>query len=422
MIRPHNPVIMRLTSIFKCLVMTVLFCLTSIFTLYSQEQAYLLIEGQVVVGKAHLGGVNVSLFFENKKVEQVRTLEDGSFELMLRFDRKYILEISKFGFVTKKFIFNTEIPEGVKKDNIFSFPMMVELFPPFEEIDTKLLENPLAEIEYDEETMMFAFDLESATEIMRKVQALQQEITLILEAKAKLYKLEFDNAETAFKQRNYKVARDDYKMALDVYPEKTADLYIDVEYIRKKIASCERTIAEREGKAKEKQSLKEYNDLMAKADKAYDSKFFDEAIVYYEQAKAAFPAQEKPGKMIDKINSMISDNVFVTLKNDPFVLNENTEKKLGFTPVKSIQRSGNFLLIKMKNTGTSDCKVFVKFGKGAESGGGFVVKELKKDKAGNHMIRLSANDKWMRMDANWISIYPEGSSIEVELVQISRVL
>gem|GEM_PF-2284086 len=404
------------------LIITALMCFTSIVTLYSQEQAYLLIEGRVVVGKSYLGGVNVSLFFENKKIEQVRTLEDGSFELMLKFDKKFILEISKFGFVTKRFIFNTEIPEGVKKDNIFSFPMMVELFPPFEEIDTRLLENPLAEIEYDEETMMFAFDLESATETMRKVQALQQEITLILEAKAKLYKLEFDNAETAFKQRNYKVARDDYQKALDVYPEKTADLYIDVEYLRKKIASCDRTIAEREGKEKEKQLMKQYNEIMAKAKKAYDSKYFDEAIVYFEQAMTAFPAQEEPGKMIDKINNMLASNVFITLKNDLFSLNENTEKKLGFTPVKSAQRSGNFLLIKMKNTGTSDCKVFVKFGKGTESGGGFVVKDLKKDKSGNHMIRLSANDKWMRMDANWISIYPEGSSIEVELVQISRVL
>lgn len=413
---------MRNSSAFMYLIMSVMLYFTSIFTLYSQEQAYLLIEGRVVVGKTYLGGANVSLFFENKKTEQVRTLEDGSFELMLKFDKKFILEISKFGFVTKKFIFNTEIPEGVKRDNIFSFPMMVELFPPFEEIDTKMLENPLAEIEYDEATMMFAFDLESATETMRKVQALQQEIMLILDAKAKLYKLELDNADAAFKQRNYKLALDDYQKALDVYPEKTADLYIDVEYIRKKIASCERTLAEREGKAKEKQSMKEYNDIIAKADKAYDSKFFDEAIVYYEQAKAAFPAQEKPGKMIDKINSMLANNVFVTLKNDPFVLNENTEKKLGFTPVKSIQRSGNFLLIRLKNTGTADCKVFIKFGKGTESGGGFVIKDIEKDKAGNHMIRLSANDKWMRMDANWISIYPEGSSIEVELVQISRVL
>ncbi len=413
---------MKRFSVFRLIVLCLFMAGILSIDLKSQEQAYLLIEGQVVAGKSELSGVNVSLFFENKKTEQVRTLEDGTFELILKFDRKYILEISKFGFVSKKFVFNTELPEGIKKDNIFSFPMQVELFPPFEEIDTKLLENPLAEIEYDEATMMFAFDLEAATETMRKVQALQQEIAAILDAKAKLYKLEFDNAEAAFKQRNFKLALDDYQKALNVYPEKTADLYIDVSYIRKKMASCEKTLAERAGKEKEKQTLKQYNDLVSRADKNFDLRLFEEAIELYEQAAAVNPEASHPANMISKINKLLEENVFLSLTRETLRLNDKQERKLGFTPVRATQRSGNFLLIRLKNTGSDDCKVFIKFGKGTESGGGFVLKNIRKDKAGTHMIRLSANDKWMRMDANWISIYPEGSGVEVEIVQISRVL
>jgi hypothetical protein len=28
---------------------------------------------------------------------------------------------------------------------------------------------------------------------------------------------------------------------------------------------------------------------------------------------------------------------------------------------------------------------------------------------------------WLRMDANWISLYPEGGDVEVEMMQVTRV-
>lgn len=413
---------MKKSLLIRLLLLIVITFITGGFDLIAQEQAFLVVDGRVLVGRKDLQSANVEIYYQNKKVEQTRSLEDGSFQFILKFDRLYTVEISKFGFVSKKFTFNTAIPKGAQRDNVYNFPLVVELFPPFEEIDMSLLENPLAEIEYDETTMMFGFDLEKATETVRQVQALQAKIMDILETKAKLFKLEFDNAEIAFKQRNYKLASDDYQKALDVYPEKTADLYIDVDYIKNKITTCDRYVADREDKAKQKLALKQYNDKIAMAEKAFDTKKYDEAIALFEEASVMNPKQTKAAKMIEKINKMVIDNVFLKLNKEKIDLANNTEKKFNFTPVKSYQRSGNYLILKVKNKGTEDCKLFIKFGKGKENLGGFVIKEVAKDKSGNHMIRLSSNDKWMRVDANWLSIYPEGSDVEVELIQISRIL
>ena len=388
----------------------------------AQKSAFMLIEGVVFAGRTPLKSVNINVFLNNAKTDQIKSVEDGTFTIMLKYNQKYTVEISKYGFVTKKLIFNTELPEGVRRDQVNNFPLQVELFPPFEEIDMSLLEQPLALIEYDEETGMFGFDVKEATETMKKVQALQAEIQKKLDELAKLYKKEFENAEVAYKQRNYKLAKDDYEKCLQVYPEKTADLYIDVEYLRKRIDYIEKLLSDRLAKDREKKAQKEYKDAMAKAESAYAKKLYDEALDLYSKAAVILPNESGPKSMIDKINKTMSDNIFLSLQTSAVFLKDKMEKKYTFAPVKSYQRRNNYIMLKVRNTsGHDDCKLYVKFGSGNETGGGFVIKDMKTDEAGNSLIRLSSQDKWLRMDANWISLYPEGGDVEVEMLQVTRV-
>ena len=389
---------------------------------YAQKSAFMLVEGVVYAGRTPLKSVNINVFLNNVKTDQIKSVEDGTFTIMLKYNQKYTVEISKYGFVTKKLIFNTELPEGVRRDQVNNFPLQVELFPPFEEIDMSLLEQPLALIEYDEETGMFGFDVKEATETMKKVQALQAEIQKKLDELAKLYKREFDNAEIAYKQRNYKLAKDDYEKCLHVYPEKTADLYIDIEYLNKRIAYIEKMLTDRLAKDREKKAQKEYKDALAKAESAYAKKFYDEALELYSKAAVILPGETTPKSMMDKITKTMTDNIFLPLQTTPLLIKDKIEKKYTFTPVKSYQRKNNYIIIRVKNTSRhDDCKLYVKFGNAAESGGGFVLKDMKTDDFGNNLIRLSSQDKWLRMDANWISLYPEGGDVEVEMMQVTRV-
>ncbi len=388
--------------------------------IFAQKQAYMLIEGLVFAGRTPLGSANINVFLNSNKIDQKKSVEDGSFTVMLKYNEKYTIEISKYGFVSKKLIFNTELPVGVRLDQVNNFPLQVELFPPFEEIDMSLLEQPLALIEYDQQTAMFSFDMTEATETMKKVQALQAEITKKLDALAKHYKLEFENAEIAYKQRNYKLAKDDYEKCLEVYPEKTADLYIDVAYLKKKIAAIDKLLGDRIAKDREKKAQKEYNDALAKAENAYTKKLYDEALDLYSKASVILPSEKTPKVMIEKINKTMVDNVFLTLQQSNIIVADKSEKKFTFTPIQSVKKRNNYIILKIRNKGPQDNKLYVKFGNGSEAAGGFVVKDMKSDEFGNHLIRLSSQDKWLRIDANWISVYPEGGDVEIEIMQLTK--
>ncbi|MCX6272693.1 MAG: hypothetical protein NTU44_16045 [Bacteroidetes bacterium] len=401
------------------------FALTALFfaimlPLSGQNVGYLLIEGQVYVNDQPASSVDVKVFLKDKQIDKTRSINNGRFVEQLKFNQKYRVEIGKTGLVTKKFIFNSELPESANPSQIYIFPLNVDLFPPFEEVDMSLLEDPMAVIEYDKPTDMFAFDIQQATEHVKQVQALQKEIMDILEVKAKLYKQLFSNAELAFKERHYQLALDDYRKTLKVYPETSASLYIDVDYINNKIKSIELMLAEKDRKEKAKDLKKKYDQTITKADAAFDKKLYDEAYEQYSAANEILPEDNYPRKRIEKINDIIAKNIVITLNTNSTVIKNGKEIRLTFTPVKAFQRKGNYLIIRLKRHGEGNSKLFVKFGKGGESGGGFVLKNIPVDDFGNQFIRLNANEKWFRMDANWFTLYAEGGDIEVEEIKLSK--
>jgi hypothetical protein len=64
--------------------------------------------------------------------------------------------------------------------------------------------------------------------------------------------------------------------------------------------------------------------------------------------------------------------------------------------------------------------VFINYGKDDAKSGGFVLKGIESDESSDYLLRISIQDKWYRVDNNWISLYPEGGDIEITSIQISQ--
>ncbi|HOW32209.1 MAG TPA: hypothetical protein PLP88_11650, partial [Bacteroidales bacterium] len=64
-------------------------------------------------------------------------------------------------------------------------------------------------------------------------------------------------------------------------------------------------------------------------------------------------------------------------------------------------------------------KVFLNYGRDAQKNGGIVLRTIAPGEGADYLIRLAGQDRWYREDNNWISIYTEGSDVEVSRIQIS---
>ncbi len=172
--------------------------------------------------------------------------------------------------------------------------------------------------------------------------------------------------------------------------------------------------------ARLKYSLEAYNKNIAAGDLAYQSNIFDKAIEEYEKAMAARPEETYPGLMIDKIRKLMEDNAMINLVINSVILTDAGEEKYKFSSIDMKLRKNNYIIIKAKKTSEKAPKIFINYGKDDLKSGGIVVKSVESDETVDYLVRISSQDKWYRVDNNWISLYPEGGSIEITGLQISQ--
>lgn len=169
-----------------------------------------------------------------------------------------------------------------------------------------------------------------------------------------------------------------------------------------------------------KNNLEVYNKNIAAGDLAYQSNIFDKAIEEYEKATIARPEETYPGLMIGKIRKLMEENAMVNLVTNSVTLTDASEEKFKFTPVEMKLRKNNYILIKAKKTSEKAPKIFINYGKDDLKSGGIVVKSIESEETVDYLVRISSQDKWYRIDNNWISLYPEGGSIEITSMQLSQ--
>lgn len=98
----------------------------------------------------------VTVYINNSVYTQVLTTRRGKCTFKLPLDRTYTVELSKPGYVSKKFEVNTKTPSNKKDAYDFDFDM--NIFEQIEGLDTKVLEKPIAMVYYNITNNQFEYD------------------------------------------------------------------------------------------------------------------------------------------------------------------------------------------------------------------------------------------------------------------------
>lgn len=98
----------------------------------------------------------VTVYLNNNVYTKVWTTRRGKCSLRLPLDRFYTIELSKTGFVSKKFDVNTKTP--VNKKDAYDFYFDMNLFEYIEGLNTQVLERPIAIVNYNVTNNRFEYD------------------------------------------------------------------------------------------------------------------------------------------------------------------------------------------------------------------------------------------------------------------------
>ncbi|MCF8302349.1 MAG: tetratricopeptide repeat protein [Bacteroidales bacterium] len=213
-------------------------------------------------------------------------------------------------------------------------------------------------------------------------------------------------ADQYYEAENYTDAREKYEEALEYKPGN--------QHAQKRFNNADAIIKERQ-RAKQEA----YDKAIANADRLYQMRVYDKAMEAFRKAQSIKSGESYPGTMIDKIKESLDSQSVLDLVEQNMVIEDATEKKLSFEPLAASLRNNNFIRLKLKKTGDSNPKLFINYGKGDRKNGGVVINNIDNDQTDDYIINLSEQDRWFRLENNWISLYPEGGDVEISLIQIS---
>ncbi|MCD4773458.1 MAG: hypothetical protein K8R41_08765 [Bacteroidales bacterium] len=236
--------------------------------------------------------------------------------------------------------------------------------------------------------------------VNRKLKELEAE-------KRKVYELFITKANSFFNEEQYTQAKETFQKASKLIP---AELYP-----QEKINECNAVIT---SLRKEKQQ--KYDIAIADADKFYNAKIYDQAIVSFQQAFELLPFEKYPAEMIEKINKIMDDNVLVNVNTENIIIKINTKKEFLFDAISVSERKNNYILIKIKNLSGESIKAILSYGSKDSKNGGTLIKIPPSKNIKDYFIRIGVQYKWFSEDNIWISLVPEGGDIEVSLIRISK--
>ena len=214
-------------------------------------------------------------------------------------------------------------------------------------------------------------------------------------------------ADKDFKARDYEPAKTKYLKASALFPKEGYPLekIEEINIIRK---------------ADLQNMQQAYDKAVADADKFFATNTLDQALSSYRIAKAYKPNEIYPVQMINKILAILEKNAVRDLVASTVSIESNSLKKLTFAPVSVADRKQNLIYIKARNKSGKDFKVILSYGKGSSKNGGFIIPITIGEDEKEFIIPIGNQYTWFSEDNDWISLAPQGGTVEVSLLKISR--
>ncbi|MBI3509160.1 MAG: carboxypeptidase regulatory-like domain-containing protein [Bacteroidetes bacterium] len=135
-------------------------------SLVGDDQFYLELNGRVLESrgqekdedKKNLDSAEVTVTNESgKKVLYGLTDKQGRLSFRLPFSRKFVVHITKKGYVEKMIEVDTHVPVDEKKNYTFAFN--VDIFESIQGLDVSILSKPIAKVKYHTTEKIFSYDV-----------------------------------------------------------------------------------------------------------------------------------------------------------------------------------------------------------------------------------------------------------------------
>ena len=214
-------------------------------------------------------------------------------------------------------------------------------------------------------------------------------------------------ADKLFKSKDYTGAKPIYVEASALFPEE--------EYPKSKIEEINLIF-----KAEMQQIQQAYDKAIADADKFFSASVFDKALDSYRNAKEIKSDEIYPGQMITTIMKILDENAVRDVVVSSITIENNSQKKFDFSPISVSDRKSSLLFIKARNISDKEFKVVLGYGKGGSKNGGYILPIPAGQNTKEYIIPIGKQYTWFTEDNDWISMTPQGGSVEISLIKISR--
>ena len=252
------------------------------------QQAVLTVEGTVKEGRVKLSGATVTLTKSGTKVDKMTTTSNGKFIIDVPLGSKYVLLLSKPGYVTKRISIDaSSVPEAQALDK-HEFPMEVGLFKEMKGLDVSVLDKPIGQITYDSRAGYFDYDKNYTRSIQAQLDKLKKELDKKLKDEV-LYAEVIVSADQTY-------ARKDYENAIKLY-EKAKKLKPSEKYPQVQIDKIGELLKD----------VKVYDDHITKADAAFNAKNYKEAKQEYKTASGIKPLERYPKEKLAELDKILKE-------------------------------------------------------------------------------------------------------------------
>lgn len=287
---------------------------------YSQTSSWTFpVSGRVTNAGKKLDRAVVTLLKSGTQVNQVITSSNGKFEFVLEPNADFIITVTKPGYITKRFSFNTQnVPADRAKQGfggvdlseivIFEIPKGVDV----NELNN-ILNQPIAKFAYQDASKDFNYDENYTFSIRNKLDKLadaqkkaEEEDRKKADGNKSLmekFNAAVAKADKAYSAKDYAAAKTAYNDALSIKPDEAS--------LKNKITEIDNLVlkesADKAKASKEKELNDKYSSAISNGDKLLAAKDLTGAKISYNEALGFKPAEKYPKDKLAEIERAITD-------------------------------------------------------------------------------------------------------------------
>ena len=177
-------------------------------------ERYLEINGTAELNMKPVSNAEVTLYEGNSKVKSIKTGSTGRFSFRLDMNKDYIIEVAKDGYVEKKIMFITKIPDEVTGAWVREFA--IGLVKYCEGVNYSVLKDPVDVIKYSVRRQDFDSDKTFVYKVKPRLENLYIDIDQCI---IENYNDVLDEADKLLEEKKYDEAREKYEQATEMFPD-----------------------------------------------------------------------------------------------------------------------------------------------------------------------------------------------------------